>query len=202
MNVALIPGAQQQGSVQPQQPNIIPIRTPEETKFYKELVNTDSLFANKLCGLFFGGRLIPSGTIDPESPIPGYRLVRRSDVKENISIEGFTTLMHMCLIPLGEDKSTTLYGDDFQLPRFSVRQTMSIIVMLAANHEDWKCENYTLIWPFGHALWDSIVAIHERSVMKKGRVEVLLDKIFHPSMWQQPSAETQQQRMKNKWLNF
>lgn len=185
-------------------PAIIPVTPPEGYRFYEKLVDPEVMFLNKITGILYGARLVKSNTPDPDSPVPGYSLVKigGTNWKHPMNLEGYQTTVHDCLLILGEDKSTTIFPDDYNLALFSGRKTMSIIGMMGANREDWEFSNYTLIYPFGLSLWNSIVAIHSRSIVKKDRLQVLLDKIFHPNMWMQPVEEGKNQKAQFKWLNF
>jgi hypothetical protein len=181
-------------------PQMLPTISPEAYKTYEKLIDPEVLFMKKLTGVLYGGRLLKTSTTDPNSPLEGYRLVEPE--KPNMSLTGYTTVAADIMMILGEDKSTTVWPRKYDLAMYAARKTMSEVGIMMANREEWEFTNYTLVYPFGLTLWNAIVAVHSRSIQHEGRNEVLMDKVFVPTLYNQPDPIRPTEKTRFKWLNF
>jgi len=183
-------------------PALVPQISGEGYKLIDRLVDPNALYLDKLTTLLYSAHLQKSTTIDPESPVPGFKLTKIGGTKwkPNVNLIGYTTITSEVLMALSEDGSVTRFPSDFQLPRFCARQTMSIIGMMIANNEEWEFTNYTIIYPFGLTLWKALVATLSRSKPEQGK-RALLDLIIHPNLWFTQGGE-QEETQAHKWFNI
>lgn len=182
--------------------NLIPQMSDKGYQLIDRLVDPNALYLDKLTTFLYSAHLTKSSIPDPESPVPGYKLMKIGGEhwKPNMNQEGYATTTAEILMALSEDGSVTRFPDDFKLQFFAARQTMSIIGMMIANREAWEFTNYSIIYPFGHTLWKAIVATLSRSLAAPGKT-TLMDKIVHPNLWF-TQGEGIQQTPKNKWFNL
>lgn len=182
--------------------NYIPQMFDKGYQLIDRLVDPNALYLDKLTTFLYSAHLVKSPTIDPESPVPGYKLIKigGANWKPNVNQVGYATISSEILMALSEDGSVTRFPDDFKLQFFSARQVMAIINMMAVNREEWQFTNYSMLYPFGLTMWKAIVATLSRSRAETGKT-TLMDKLIHPALWW-TQGEGMQQQQKNKYFNF
>ena len=182
--------------------NLIPQMPGEGYKLIDKIIDPNALYLDKLTTFLYSAHLVKSPIIDPESPVPGFKLIKigGKNWKPNMNQVGYATTTSEVLMALSEDGSVTRFPDDFKLQFFAARQTMAIINMMGTNREDWEFTNYSIIYPFGLTLWKAIVATLSRSRAEQGKM-TLMDKLIHPLLWgtQNPMNP---QMPRNKWFNI
>lgn len=182
--------------------SMIPQMSSEGYKLIDKLLDSNTLWLDKLTTLLYAAHLVKDSVIDPESPIPGYRLMKVGGAKwkPNVNLVGYTTIVSEILLAINVEGSITRFPDDFLLQRFAARQTMAIVGMMISNREEYDFENYTIIYPFGLTLWKALVAILSRSVAGPGRT-TLMDKIMSPMLWLGQN-NSQAETPNKKWFNI
>jgi len=189
-------------SINSQMQNMMPAISGEGYKLIDRLVDPNALYLDKLTTFLYCAHLVKSNTFDPESPYPGYRLMKvgGTNWKPNMNLLGYTTVSSEILMALAEDGSVTRFPKDFMLAFFCARQTMSIIAMMCANRKEWEFTNYMLIDSFGHTLWKALVAVLSRSRPEEGRRE-LMSMLVHPNLWF-TQGEANGTTPKSKWFDM
>ena len=178
------PKANDAASPVSQAPQMIPQMSGEGYKLIDRLVDPTAIYLDKLTTYTYCAHLIKSPVFDPESPFPGYKLLKvgGNKWKPNMNLLGYTTLTSEILMALSEDGSVTRFPDDFLFQLFCARQTMAIIGMLIANKKDWEFSNYTMIYSFGLTLFKAQIAVLSRSRAQEGK-RTLMDMLVHPNLW-------------------
>ena len=182
--------------------NMIPQMSSEGYKLIDKLLDSNTLWLDKLTTLLYCAHLVKDSVPDPDSPIPGFRLVKiggEAKWKPNVNLEGYTTIVSEILLAINVEGSITRFPSDFLLQRFCARQTMAIIGLMMANREAYEFHNYSIIYPFGLTLWKALVAILSRSMASEGQT-TLMDKIMSPMLWLGQNSNNQETPNK-KWFN-
>lgn len=182
--------------------SMIPQISGEGYKLVERLVDPNAIYLDKITTFLYSAHLMKSPVYDPDSPVPGYKLVKVGGQKwkPNMSMLGYTTTMAEILMAIAEDGSVTRFPITFKLEYFAARQTMAILSMMCANREEWEFDNYTLIYPVGLTIWKAIVATLSRSMPEAGR-RSLMDLLIHPNLWFTENPQNME-RPKNKWFNI
>lgn len=183
--------------------NMIPQMSSEGYKLIDKLLDSNTLWLDKLTTLLYCAHLVKDSVPDPDSPIPGFRLVKiggEAKWKPNVNLVGYTTVVSEILLAINVEGSITRFPDDFLLQRFASRQTMAIVGLMLSNRSDYAFQNYTIIYPFGLTLWKALVAILSRSVAGPGKT-TLMDKIMSPMLWLGQN-NSQAETPNKKWFNI
>ena len=172
----------------------------EGYKLVDRIVDPNAIYLDKLTMFLYSARLVKTKTLDPDSPLPGFTILKigGDNWKPNVNLLGYTTIASEILMALAEDGSITRFPDYFKLEFFCARQVMSIIGMMMANREEWEFTNYTIIYPFGHTLWKAMVATLSRSRTEPGR-RTLMDMLVHPNLWFSQGPD-HMEAPKRKWF--
>lgn len=182
--------------------NIIPQMPGEGYKLIDKIIDPNALYLDKLTTFLYSAHLVKTPMIDPDSPVPGYKLIRigGKNWKPNMNQIGYSTTTSEVLMVLSEDGSVTRFPDDFKLNFYAARQTMAIINMMGTNREEWEFTNYSIIYPFGLTLFKAIVATLSRSIAQPGKM-TLMDKLIHPLLWGTQN-QNNQQLPRGKYFNL
>lgn len=150
-------------------PQIIPSFSEAGYKTIQRIMDPEYIMMNKLSRLLYSSQLIKTETIDMDSPIPGYTLVKLKDTdgtwKTNINYLGYQTIANMILMLTNEAISTAEFKEkNFNLEDFTFDATMGIIDTLCINHREWVFQNASLVEPIGMIIWENIYAIGSRGM--------------------------------------
>lgn len=181
---------------------LIPQMSGEGYKLVDRLIDPNAIYLDKLTAFLYNAHLQKSSIPDPESPIPGYKLLKIGGKKwrPNMNQDGYSTASSEILMALAEDGSITRFPNDFKLQFFCARQTMAIICMMCTNREDWEFTNYSIIYSFGLTMWKAMVATLSRSRAEPGK-RTMLDLLIHPNLWFTQN-EMPGEKPKSKWFNI
>ena len=163
----------------------------------EKLINTDTLYLQKLTRMLYSAVLIQTGEFDPNSPLPGWKLERLGyspDPKLNewepsVNHKGYMVLANNTILFTSEAFSTTRLENDFNLRAWSRKATMSLVDLLCHNYKTWNFSNTALINSIGKAIYQNIYSIGGRS-----RNQGIISDIFNPRMSYEERKEKEEER--------
>ena len=138
----------------------------EAYQTYMKIVDPEGIYLNKLSRLLYNSYLVDSNIEDPNSPVPGKKLVRIGGVNQKtlVNWEGYNTITNNFLLLASEVISTTEFDtSELDLRRICVNGVWGIIFQLVRNWEDWDFNDETEIITLGNALWFNIYGVSRRS---------------------------------------
>lgn len=144
--------------------------------FYK-LVDPELIYLNQLTRLLYSAQYVKTPQPDPESLLPGYKLVELPGEKK-VNWEGYNTIANIFLMDVGIAISTTeINTKEFKLIKFCIDKTMALDDMLIANRERWNFTDFAFHVPFGMTVFYSMYAVASRSAnggkMMNGMIKAL-----------------------------
>lgn len=167
---------------------------PEGYKFYHGLIDSRLLYLDTITSLLYDAQLVKVDTIDEDSPVPGYKPVKRKNGwKPACTYEGYKSVMNLVIFKTNAAISTSKTDSSFQLEKFAVDSTISIMRMLIAKRRDWAFTNFALIRPLGLAIWQNIYHIETRSSNKTGGKRIG-ELVFSPGMFFEKNGDEEEKK--------
>jgi hypothetical protein len=179
----------------------MPIVQQDTPKIIEKLMDAGLLYIPTMTRLLYSASLVKTNQADPNSPLPGYTLVKitseNGNWRPNINALGYMTVCNTFILFVDEAISTTDFKKDEKIKEIALRASINIMDMMTANRKRWEFTDYNMIRTLGLGIYFNILAVSHRSAMgAKG-----LRLAFQPGLYggEQNNVPMQEPK-KNRWF--